>query len=166
MYRDNCHYRFAPSRLDDGWLTGTLLTFGDVYNTPWAESERIERGAFGNLAEADVVLNVLHDRTRPVCRTGGGGLELEDVDGVLRLRARLPDTTDGRDARTLIEAGVLRGLSIEALYDDCERVGNCRVVRRARLVGAGIVDTPAYPQSLIDARMKAHAAPRRSHRWR
>ena len=87
----------------------------------------------------------------------------------------LPDTTEGRDTRELVKAGVLRGFSVEfrALKDVWN--GTHRVVEEAVLSGIGIVASPAYAGAVIsDGRemrsrglsYSLRAADKRVRRWR
>ena len=149
--------RFAELRADGRRLSGVAVRYGDTATLPWGE-ERIEAGAFAPLG--DVILNASHDRTTPLARTGGGGLELEDTAEALTVRADLPATQAADDVLALVRAGVLRGLSIE-FRAVAERIeAGVRVIERARLSGVGVVDTPAYPQSEVEARRR-----REPRRW-
>ena len=157
---DSVERRFAELRHGPGrTLEGVALRYGDTATLPWGE-ERFEPGAFGDVAAADVILNLAHDRTRPIARTGGAGLALLDTAERLAIRADVPPTQDGDDALSLVRAGVLRGLSIE-FRAVAERIeGGVRVIERAVLSAIGIVDTPAYPASEVEARRrKGGAAP-------
>ena len=78
-------------------LSGTAIRYGDVARLPWGQ-ERFEPGAFDDVAGADVILNVAHDRGRPIARTGGGGLVLADSADALTIRADLPATREADDA--------------------------------------------------------------------
>ena len=49
----------------------------------------------------DVIATWLHERSRMLARTGGGGLSLIDSPTELRAEIALPDTSDGRDAGEL-----------------------------------------------------------------
>ena len=134
-------------------LAGALVRYGDVAVLPWGVRERIEPGAFGaDVVESDVVLNVHHDRSRPIARTQGGGLELTDGADALAMSADLPETREADDALALVRAGVLRGLSVEFRVLDERLENGTRVITRARLEGAGVVDKPAYPASKVQAR--------------
>ena len=155
LRRRYCELRFNEEKRE---VTGTLLRYGDVAELPWGK-ERIEAGAFGDIGDA--ILNVMHRRDRPVARTrseeGAGRLELIDSQEKLELKAVLSDTTDSRDAIQLIKDRVLRGLSIEFWaegwrYEKEADGGRIEVVTEAELFGAGIVDSPAYPQSTLDVR--------------
>ena len=146
--------RFARLRQAGRTLTGDAILYGEVARLPWGE-ERFEAGAFGaDVSAADVTLNVLHDRGRPIARTGGGGLVLTDGPGALAMAAELPDTREAADTLALVRAGVLRGLSIEFHATQERQDGSLRVVERADLVGLAVVDRPAYLSSTVTARRR------------
>lgn len=157
---DGTLYRFCELRFDgERGLSGTAIAYGDVAKMPWGEQERFEPGAFDNISGADVILNVQHDRVYPVARTGGGGLQLSDDNNALEMKAELADTGPANDTLELVRKRILRGLSIEfypledriVVDDDGNRV---RVIEKAELRGIAVVDRPAYPNSLIQARSK------------
>lgn len=141
-----CRAELSPSNPSE--LSGRVIRYGDVATLPFGK-EVIDRGAFGDLSSADVILNRQHDRGKPLARTGGGGLEVIDSPTELTLRAELPDTPSGNEALTLVRSGVLRGFSIEfrALR---EYVKNQILhVAEGSLVGIALVDRPAYPDSHV-----------------
>ena len=110
MVDDKLRYRYADlAEVKGRTLRGVLLRYGDVAK---GYKERILAGAFGDLSSADILLNLQHDRGRPLARTGGG-LTLTDGPEHLQVTAVLPETRDADDALKLIESGVLRGLSCE-----------------------------------------------------
>lgn len=141
-----CRAELEPA--NPSLLSGRVIRYGDIATLPFGK-EVIDRGAFGDLSSADVILNRQHDRTKPLARTGGGGLEVIDSPTELILRAVLPDTPTGNETMTLVRNGILRGFSVEfrALR---EYVRN-RVlhVAEAALVGIALVDRPAYPDSQV-----------------
>ena len=139
--------RYAEFRQEGRTLIGTAISYGDIARLPFG-SERFTPGAFGDLSKADAILNVQHDRAKPLARTQGGGLYLEDSSEALRIRAEIPDTRDGEDALKLVAKRVLRGLSLEfrATKESMDD-GNVRVVEQAILLGVGLVDRPAYTGS-------------------
>ena len=156
---DSVERRFAELRQGPGrTLEGVAVRYGDTATLPWGR-ERFEPGAFGDVAASDVILNVAHDRSRPIARTGGAGLALVDTSERLAIRADVPPTQDGDDALALVRAGVLRGLSVE-FRAVAERIeGGVRVIERAVLSAIGIVDTPAYPASEVEARRRKGSVP-------
>ena len=160
--------RFIEIRQSGGRvIEGAALVYTDESRQPWG-NERFSPQPFGDLSMADVVLDVHHDRSAPLARTGGGGLELIDSPEALSIRAEIPDTQLGNDTLTMIRRGVLRGLSIafRALRERFE--GGTRIVTSARLSRVSIVDSPAYPRSLVEARRAALETilqPRRRKLW-
>ena len=65
------------------------------------------------LPRLDVILNIQHDRGKPIARTDGGGLVLTDSPQSLRIAATLNETRQCEDVLTLVRDRVLRGLSVE-----------------------------------------------------
>ena len=141
-----CRAEVSPE--NDLQLTGRAVRYGDVAILPFG-SEVIDSGAFGDLDDADLILNRQHDRGKPLARSGGGGLTIEDSATELMLRADLPDTPTGREAMTLVHSGVLRGFSIE--FRALSEYVKDRVVHvaKASLAGIALVDKPAYPDSQV-----------------
>ena len=144
-------YRYAELRQDGRRLLGTAIRYGEIATLPFGH-ERFEPGAFAPLS--DVILNVQHDRGRPLARTSGGGLVLHDDAAELRIEAALPKTQEADDTLSLVKAGVLRGLSIEFHATEERMDGNVRVIEQARLSGVSVVDSGAYPGSTVEARRR------------
>lgn len=157
-------FRFSELRAEGRTLSGEAVVYGDVAALPWGE-ERIEPGAFPGAADADVVLNRQHDRGMALARTGGGGMTLTDAPDALRMTATLPQVRDADDVLALVRARVLRGLSLEFLVEGERTEGQVRVIERAKLVGLAVVDRPAYPAALVQARTAAAEPPRRRRVW-
>ena len=125
---------------------------------PGNRYEEFKPGAFGSLDGQDLLLNVQHDRGRPIARTDGGGLEFNDSRDALRLSADLPNTTEANDAVENVRAKILRGFSIEFVPDEyLGRQGpdqNTVVHTRARLTDVALVDRPAYHGATAKPRQK------------
>ena len=149
--------RFTELRAEGRRLSG-VMPYGDVARLPWG-SERFEAGAFGAVGALDVILNVHHERARPIARTGGSGLVLVDGSRALEIRAELPRTRDADDALELVRVGVLRGLSIEFSATRERQEGRLRVVEGADLAGLGVVDRPAYTGATVSARLFEDGGP-------
>ncbi len=136
-------YRYAELRLaDDGAIDGVVVRYGSEASV-MDFRERIEPGAF---AFDDVILNLHHDRTRPIARTDGGGLTLSDTKDALTARA-VPVGPDAKGALELVQKRVLRGFSVEMAVQSDRFEHGVRVIDRAKLVGIGLVDRPAYSDS-------------------
>ena len=131
-----------------GELTGAVMRFGEVAALPWGK-ERFEPRSL-HFDPAGVILNRQHDRGRPLARFPGG-LTLDMSDSALTMRARVADTTEGRDTVALVRAGVLRGLSVEFIPEKERSEGDLRVVERAKLVGIAVVDNGAYSEATVES---------------
>lgn len=142
--------------VDAGVLSGVAIRYGETATIGGNMRERFERGAFGESAgaRADVILNLHHDRRRPIARTGdGGNLTLEDSSDALRVTATDLTMGDGAAAVAMIKRGILRGLSVEFVTERERRAADGeRVIERARLMGVAVVDRPAYEGAIVSAR--------------
>ena len=147
-------HRFYELRFDEDErrVTGTAMRYGDVAEMPWGEKEKFDPGAFGAVERLDATLNIQHDRGRPVARTRGGGMTLQDSGGALTIEAVLPDTTDANDAVANIRAKILRGLSVEFWPETTRLENGVIVIEKAALRGIAIVDRPAYNDSKLQPR--------------
>ena len=133
-------------RMGPGRLVGVLMPYGQrAADRP----EVFEPGALHWPADG-VLLRAMHKRLDPVAR-----FIPEATDTEVRVSIDLPDTTAGRDAATNVRAGVLRGLSVEFHAEKEREVGGVRQIQRARLMGAGLVDSGAYAGATVEARGKA-----------
>lgn len=140
-------YRYAPVELEGRVLSGTVMPYGEIAKG----APRPEKFIPGSLRFSDVILNVQHDRNRPIARTDGG-LELTDSQKALELRATLPETREGDDTIELVKKRVLRGLSVEFRAISEHYEAGVRVITDAILSGIAIVDRPAYQGAVVEAR--------------
>lgn len=143
--------RFCELRYDAETrkVSGVAMPYNTVAVLPFGIKERFVAGAFGDLANHDLILNIMHRRDRPLARSGGG-LDILDSETALRIEATLPTTAEGNDAIQLIQSGVYRGLSIEAAVRRTRVSGGVIEVLDARLRGVALVDRPAYKSALVD----------------
>lgn len=137
------------AEVDARVIAGTVIRYGDTARIASFE----ERFGPGALAWEGVSLNIQHDRTRLLARHPGAGLDLRTENGGVEMRATLPPTSIADEALQMVDAGLLRGFSLEFRAVDQEwqpgGMGRLplRLVRSARLTGIGLVDSPAYSQS-------------------
>ena len=138
-------YEIDDSRQSPGRLKGTLITYerraGD-------RPEIVARGAF-HWRDGGIVINDQHRRESAIVRA----TPFLDGDDLM-IDTPLPDTQAGRDAATNVRDGVLTGLSVEMAVESEGRRGGLREIRRARLVRAGLVDSPSYRDSKVEVRAK------------
>lgn len=137
----------------------TLVGLAAVYDVPTTRqsdfpgTETIARGAFDALLEDDVVAVVNHDMTQLLGRTASGTLRLASQEDGLYMSVDIPDTQVGRDVRTLVERGDLRGMSFTAAFGEIERVKGGVVHRTfSRLVDVSVVTSPAYTETNVAIR--------------
>lgn len=144
-YSCRLELREDASMRGPGRLSGTLLR----YNEQAADRpELFESGAL-TWPSAGVVLRRQHSRHRPITR-----VVPEERDGAVVIDHPLPDTEAGRDAAREIRAGLFSGLSVEFVAKRERHAGGLRRIAKAELVGAGLVDSPSYPSSTVEARHK------------
>lgn len=142
--------RYVEVRAEGSGLSGVAVTYGAVARAGPTGRELFEPGAFAGRM-ADVTLNRQHERGRILVRTGAG-LTLTDSPEALRFAAELGETREERDTLDLVRRGVLRGASVEFVPLRENIVAGVRRIAEAALVRIGIVDTPAYPGSTVEAR--------------
>ncbi len=159
--------RFVEFRQSSaGVIEGVLIPYGVPSRIAGVFSEEFRAGGV-RIADS-ILANRQHDRTRPLARRGHG-LTLTDSSIELRAAIELPDTTEGRDTRALIEGGVLRGLSAEfrAIRDEWPAPDR-RIIHEAELRGLAVVDDPGHEGAVIEevrARLAAGAPARRRRMW-
>lgn len=144
---------------DDGKTTvgGYAAVFGEVTSIGGCFDEVLARGAFTKtLQTADVLAYFDHDRGRILGRSTSGTLRLvEDARG-LAVEIDLPDTSDGRDVRTLIERGDIRGMSFgfRVTREEWDETGATpkRTIHEVELREVSIVSEPAYDGTSIAMR--------------
>jgi hypothetical protein len=123
-------------------LTYRLLPYGEAGRT----SLGVVTAAAGSVelpAAADVVLNLEHERRRPL----GRGAALVETAAGLDATFAVVETSDGNDLLVEAAAGLRTGASVE-LDDVVIRAG--RLIS-ARLVGAAAVVDPAFPSAQLAA---------------
>ena len=138
-----------PERQGPGRLTGTLMP----YETRAVDRAEMFKAGALHWPEDGVLLRSMHRREAPIAR-----FIPEATDGEVRVAIQLPDSTAGRDAAANVRAGVFRGLSVEFLPESETVRDGVRVIERARLVGAGLVDSPSYAGAGVEVRDKGRRA--------
>ena len=136
-------------RVEGRKLIGTVMRFGDVSPT---HRERFEPGS---LRMAEVVpLNLHHDAERAIGWHPTGGVELREENGALVMDAELPPLPAADRALAEVRSGRTSGLSIEFHSEQERREDGLRVIESAVLSGIGLVSSPSYDASRVEARAK------------
>lgn len=124
--------------------------------------EKVARGAFTeSLKTSDVLAYFDHDRGRVLGRSSAGTLRLTEDDKGLAVEIDLPDTTDGRDVRELIDRGDISGMSFGFIVTRQEWDETVdpptRTIHEVELREVSIVSEPAYGDTSIALRSREAA---------
>jgi uncharacterized protein len=149
----------VETRADGGITTviGYAAIFGEEANIGGWFTEVVARGAFAKtLLTADVRAYFAHDTGRVLGRISAGTLRLKEDDKGLAVEIDLPDTSDGRDVRTLIDRGDITGMSfgfgvLRQEWDETVDPPK-RTVLEIDLREVSIVSEPAYDGTSIALR--------------
>jgi HK97 family phage prohead protease len=152
---------------------GNGMTFGGYawrYNAPSLPlpfTERIAPGAFTRTLKSknDIRAYVNHDDTLLLGSTRAKTLRIEDRAEGGWVEIDLPDTTAGRDIRTLVERKDITGMSFgfSTVKDSWSVDGNERTLNEVRLHEVSVVTgVPAYPQTTASVRSLRDLATRAS----
>lgn len=146
----------AEQSIDGRTLAGYAAVYGqdsrEIVEGGRKFTERIAPGAFNETLSsgADVKLYYNHDASMPLARTRSKTLTLRSDRSGLAFSAELPDTTLGRDIKTLLERGDLSGEMSFGFFvteDSWNKDRTQRLVKKASLVEVSIVQDAAYPQT-------------------
>lgn len=152
---------------DSNMVAGYAATFGDVADIGGYFREVIAPGAFAQtLLSADVRAYFDHDRGRVLGRKSAGTLRLKEDAKGLAVEIDLPDTSDGRDVRELIDRGDISGMSFgfvvsKETWDETVEPPT-RTIHAVELREVSIVSEPAYDGTSIALRSLEHAREERS----
>ena len=132
-----------PDRTGPGLLEGVLM----AYETRASDrAEVFEKGAL-YWPDDGVVLREQHNRSAPIVRFVP---EVEDLQ--VRVSIPLPDSQRGRDAALGVKNGTYRGLSVEFRAERDLQLDGVRRIKKAQLLGAGLVDDPSYLACSVEVR--------------
>lgn len=138
-------------------VAGYAAVFGDTTDIGSYFREIIARGAFTKtLQTADVRAYFDHDSGRVLGRSSAGTLRLKEDQKGLAVEIDLPDTTDGKDVRTLIERGDVSGMSFGFMVtrQEWDETVNppTRTILEVELREVSIVSEPAYDGTSVALR--------------
>jgi HK97 family phage prohead protease len=142
----------------------TFTGYAAVFNSPSEPLpfiERIAPGAFKRSLRArnDIKLLWNHDTGSVLGSTRAGTLKLEEDNYGLRVTAVLPETSLGKDVRTLVQRGDVNamsfGFSVPANGDTWNTDGTERTLRSVRIHEVSIVAFPAYTSTAGTASVRS-----------
>jgi len=134
---------------DDGM---TFTGYASVFNSPSEDLggfvEYVAPGAFSRSLKSRSEVKLLwnHDTGEPLASMRGGTLKLYEDERGLKVTAKLPNTTRGRDVAELIRTGVVDSMSFgfNVMKDSWSRDGATRTLESVRLFEVSVVSWPAY----------------------
>lgn len=141
---------------EDMVIEGYAAVFNQETDMGWY-TEVIDSRAFEQCDMKDCCLNYNHGQSKVLARTRNSSLELF-VDSVgLKIRAKLIDTTEGKDIYKSVKEGLLDKMSFaftvkEASWD--YETDKRRILQIDKLYDVSIVDIPAYDGTSVFARNK------------
>jgi HK97 family phage major capsid protein len=127
-------------------LRGLIVPFGSIGSTS-AGLVEFHPEAFGQIKAEELVLNMEHDRTRPLGK-GIQGSERITPAGI-EMAFKIAPTTAGTDALIEASEGLRPAFSIEASADQYEIQKGVMKVSKATLTGVAHVTNPAFKAAQI-----------------
>lgn len=137
-------------------IEGYAAVFNQETDMGWY-TEVIDSRAFEQCDMKDCCLNYNHGQSKVLARIRNNSLELF-VDSVgLKIRAKLIDTTEGKDIYKSVKEGLLDKMSFaftvkKASWD--YETDKRRILQIDKLYDVSIVDIPAYDGTSVFARNK------------
>lgn len=139
-------------------LSGYVTKFNKLSEEMWGFREQVAPGAFKKSLEERKVLSFWnHNSDFVLGNTENDTLKLSEDERGLKFELELPDTTAGKDARTLIKRGDVKGMSfgfrtLKDQWDESDPKNVIRTLLEVRLYEVSPTAMPAYPQSSVAAR--------------
>jgi len=127
-------------------IKGLVVPFAKVGNTS-AGPVRFEFGAFGDIDASQIVLNMEHDRTRPLGRGIAGSEEITPAG--VSMAFKIAPTGAGNDALVEASEGLRPAFSIEAKVNEYTIEKGVMVVASADLEAVAHVTNPAFKDAQI-----------------
>lgn len=103
---------------EDQYIEGYALKFGTWSENLGGFKETIEKSALKNTDLSDVRALFNHDPTQVLARSSAGSLELDVDDIGLKFRARIPNTSYGKDLIENLRNGNVNQCSFGFMLDD------------------------------------------------
>jgi hypothetical protein len=134
--------------------------YASVFNSPSEDLggfiEYVAPGAFKRSLQSRNEVKLLwnHDSGEPLASLRGGTMQLVEDEIGLRVTAKLPNTTRGRDIAELLRTKVIDSMSFgfNVIKDSWSRDGQTRTLESVRLFETSIVSFPAYSATTATVR--------------
>ena len=151
------HADFEIREAADGMtFVGYAAKFNSRSENLGGFTEIIEPGAFSRSLKSrnDIKMLWNHDAGEPLASTRSGTLKLTEDNIGLRVEAKLPDTTRGRDLAVLLREGIVDKMSFgfNVIKDSWNSDGTERSLKSVRLFEVSAVTWPAYQSTEASVR--------------
>ena len=134
---------------DGEGFSGTLITRGDVRDYR-SHKAKVADDAKIVIAQ-DAVLNRHHQQHLPIASSETEHLDIEQSDtGYVAELHTWPEFETAQEAKAMMEAGLLKGLSMEYIVHDAQWDGDLRIMKDIEVVDLALVHRPAFPMSQIN----------------
>ena len=138
----------------------TFTGYASVFNSPSEDLggfvEYVAPGAFKRSLQSRNEVKLLwnHDSGEPLASLRGGTMQLVEDSVGLKVTAKLPNTTRGRDIAELLRTKVIDSMSFgfNVIKDSWSRDGQTRTLESVRLFETSIVSFPAYSATTATVR--------------
>ena len=141
----------------------TFTGYASVFNSSSEDlggfREFVAPGAFKRSLQARNEIKLLwnHDTSEPLASVRGGSLQLVEDSHGLKVTAKLPNTTRGRDVAELLRSKVIDSMSFgfNVIKDSWSNNGSVRTLESVRLSEVSVVTFPAYQATTAQVRSMA-----------
>jgi HK97 family phage prohead protease len=141
----------------------TFTGYASVFNSSSEDlggfREFVAPGAFKRSLQARNEIKLLwnHDTSEPLASVRGGSLQLMEDNYGLKVTAKLPNTTRGRDVAELLRSKVIDSMSFgfNVIKDSWSNNGAVRTLESVRLSEVSVVTFPAYQATTAQVRSVA-----------
>jgi HK97 family phage prohead protease len=138
----------------------TFTGYASVFNSSSEDlggfREFVAPGAFKRSLQARNEIKLLwnHDTSEPLASVRGGSLQLMEDNYGLKVTAKLPNTTRGRDVAELLRSKVIDSMSFgfNVIKDSWSNNGAVRTLESVRLSEVSVVTYPAYSATSASVR--------------
>jgi HK97 family phage prohead protease len=134
--------------------------YASVFNSPSEDLggfiEYVAPGAFKRSLQSRNEVKLLwnHDSGEPLASLRGGTMQLVEDNRGLKVTAKLPNTTRGRDVAELLRTNVINTMSFgfNVIKDSWSSDGKTRTLESVRLFEVSVVSFAAYPSTTAQVR--------------
>lgn len=150
------HFELRAEEGDGMTFSGYASVFNSSSEDLGGFREFVAPGAFKRSLQARNEIKLLwnHDTSEPLASVRGGSLQLMEDNYGLKVTAKLPNTTRGRDVAELLRSKVIDSMSFgfNVIKDSWSNNGAVRTLESVRLSEVSIVTYPAYTATSASVR--------------